>query len=415
MGVIFNIEESVKNSGFNILQEPIKMILDNEVEAFEKQSIIPEFFVMKTTDRYLEEYRSSTSMDGFKPTEDMEVANISDFEESYFQQFTTQTWTNSFVISKQTLEDNKLMNIDASAMGFIKSYGRTRELYAVAMIGIALGAANANKEYKILANHGKGMDTVDGTIEGTRQQYFHNAHRTVALKDGRWFDAEGNVVEKGTPGAKQYIEQSNKFVVYADNANTKINFADGITPDLEEKVLDAIGQVEAKMAVYRDDKGNIVPVDANKIIIGKNYRLVDIITRGLKSRYGASMDGNGINTQYGKYKVIVNPYLSAVKGFRDVDGGMILMSESRNREGLGAVWFDRKPLEVRSYKDDKTEANVWAGRARFGAGYGDFRAMSYISIPQEGAHELATSNATKIIPTTTGVKAVNVVAQKAAN
>lgn len=383
MGVIFNIEESIKNSGFNILQEPIKMILENQTEAFEKNSIISKFFVMKTTDRYLEEYRSMTSMDGFKPTEDMEVANISDFEESYFKQFTTQTWTNSFVISKQTLEDNKMMNIDASATGFIKSYNRTREQYAVEMIGAALG--NTYPEHKIGAKDGKGMDTVLGDIEGDKQQYFHNAHKTVQLKDGR-----------------NQQTQSNKF--YAN-----LDLESGEVADLEEKILDVIGQVEAKMATYKDDKGNIVPVDVDTIFVGKNYRLVDILTRGLKSRYGAAMDGNGINTQYGKYNIVVSPYLSGIEGFRDVDNGLILMSSERNKEGLGAVWFDRKPLEVRSYKDDKTEANVWVGRARFGAGYGDFRAMSYISFPTSTASAKASANATLITPVSTGVKAVKVV------
>ena len=74
MGVIFNIDEAVRNSAFNILQEPIKMILENETEAFERDSIIPKVFVMKTSDKYREEYRSTTAMDGFKPTEDMEPA-----------------------------------------------------------------------------------------------------------------------------------------------------------------------------------------------------------------------------------------------------------------------------------------------------------------------------------------------------
>ena len=379
MGIIFNIEQSVRLSDFNILQEPIKMILDNEVEAFEKGSIIPEVFVQKTTDRYMEEYRSSTSMDGFKPTEDMEVAGISDFEESYFQQFTTQIWTNSFVVSKQTMEDNKMMDIDTKSMGFIKSYGRTREQYAVAMIGAALG--NTYPEYKISAKAGKGMDTELGDIEGTRQQYFYNDHVTVKLKDGR-----------------EQQHQSNKF--YAE-----LNF-EGNVENLEEKVLDVLGQVESKMNVYKDDKGNIVPVEVNKIVTGKNYRLVDILTRGLKSKFGASMDGNGVNTQYGKYRVITNAYLSGIKGFTEKECGLLLISEERNREGLGAVWFDRVPLTVRSYIDQKTEANVWAGRARFGAGFGDFRAMSYVAFPQTGADAIATSHADKIIPTTTGIKAV---------
>lgn len=384
MGIIYNIEEAIKNSAFNVLQEPIKMILDNQKEAYEQNSIISKFFVMKTTDRYMEEYRSQTSMDGFKPTEDMEVAPISDFEESYFQQFTFQIWTNSFVISKQTMEDGKLMDVDMKANAFIKGYNRTREQYAVSMIGAALG--NTYEDLKITAKSGKGMDTVTGDIEGEKQQYFHGQHKTVQLRDGR-----------------PQITQSNKFTA-------TLNFTDGVTPDLEEKVLDVLGQVESIMATYKDDKGNITPVDVDTIFVGQNYRLIDILTRGLKSKYGASMDGNGINTQYGKYKLVVSPYLSGIDGFKDVDNGIILASSSRNREGLGAVWFDRKPLEVRSYKDDKTEANVWAGRARWGAGFGDFRAMSYISFPTSSASAVATSNnPTTITPITTGVKAINVV------
>ena len=388
MGIIYNIEEAIKNSAFNVLQEPIKMILDNQKEAYEQNSIISKFFVMKTTDRYMEEYRSQTSMDGFKPTEDMEVAPISDFEESYFQQFTFQIWTNSFVISKQTMEDGKLMDVDMKANAFIKGYNRTREQYAVSMIGAALG--NTYEDLKITAKSGKGMDTVTGDIEGEKQQYFHGQHKTVQLRDGR-----------------PQITQSNKFTA-------TLNFTDGVTPDLEEKVLDVLGQVESIMATYKDDKGNITPVEVDTIFVGQNYRLIDILTRGLKSKYGASMDGNGINTQYGKYKLVVSPYLSGIDGFKDVDNGIILASSSRNREGLGAVWFDRKPLEVRSYKDDKTEANVWAGRARWGAGFGDFRAMSYISFPTGSASAVATNNnPTTITPITTGVKGVNIVNSEA--
>ena len=220
MGIIFNIEEAVQNSAFNVLQEPIKMILDNQVEAFEKDSIISKVFVMKTSDKYREEFRSKTTMDGFKPTEDMQPAGISDFEEGYSKQFVFQTWTNAFVVSKQAIEDNQMMDINASAFGFIKSYGRTRELYAVNMLGAALG--KTNDDYRITDKSGLGMDTVDGTIDGTKQQYFHSAHKTVKLRGE----------------AAPRVTQSNKFVA-------NIAF-DGSDPELEEKILDVIGQEYVK-------------------------------------------------------------------------------------------------------------------------------------------------------------------------
>lgn len=375
-GIIFNIHEAVKNSAFNVLQEPIQMFMENQVEAFEKDSIIDKLFVKKTSDKFREEFRSITTMDGFKPTEDLEVAGISDFEESYNKQFVFQTWTNSFVISKQTLEDKRDMDVAQMTQMFIKSFGRTREQYAVNFIAAGLGAENT--AMAIGPNAGKGADTVDGKIEGEKQQYFHNAHKPVGYgKEGRNFT------------------QSNKFYAVIDGVSN----ASAIAENAEELVLDVLGQVENKMSVYKDDKGNIVPVDVDTIVLGKDYRLNDLIMRGLKSKYGSAMAGNGVNLQYGKYKVVSNAYLSGVRGFRDEDHGVILLSSDRNREGLGLVWFDRKPLEVRSYIEDKTEANVIAGRARWGAGFGDFRAMSYISFGAE------KTNADEIKPIATGIKA----------
>lgn len=376
MGVIFNIDEALKNSAFNILQEPIKMILTNETEAFERDSIIPKVFVMKTTDKYREEFRSTTAMDGFKPSEDMEPAGISDFEEGFGKQYVFQTWKNSFIVSKQTIEDNNLMTIEPKAMGFIKSFGRTREIYAANFIGAGLGKVNA--DLRITAASGKGMDTVDGEVDGAKQQYFSASHHRLHYASDSTKD------------------QSNKF--YAN-----ITW-DGSDPELEEKVLDVIGQVESRMKKYKDEKGNIVPVNPTVIVMGEDYRLSDVIMRGLKSKYGSRMDGNGVNLQFGKYTLVISPYLSAVDGFEDTDHAIILLDPQRNREGMGLVWFDRTPLEIDSYVDKKTKANVWDGRARFGAGFGDFRAMAYINLANG-----ETTDATEITPLATTVKSIKVV------
>ena len=386
-GIIFNIHEAVKNSAFNVLQEPIQMFMENQVEAFEKESIIDKVFVKKTSDKFREEFRSVTTMDGFKPTEDLEVAGISDFEESYNKQFVFQTWTNSFVISKQTIEDKRDMDITQMTQMFIKSFGRTREQYAVNFIAAGLGAEN--KALNITSVSGLGADTVDGKIEGAKRQYFHNTHNPLH---------HNGVAGDGTT-------QSNKFKATIDGLSNNKTYA----PNAEELVMDVLGQVENTMSTYKDDKGNIIPVTVDTIVLGKDYRLNDLIMRALKSRYGAAMGGNGVNLQYGKYTVVSNAYLSGVDGFKDADHGVILLSSERNREGLGLVWFDRKPLEVRSYIEDKTEANVIAGRARWGAGFGDFRAMSYVSFGADRAFGNGVSlhdNATEITPISTAVAAV---------
>lgn len=372
MAVIFNIDEAVRNSAFNILQEPFKMKMTKELEAFEKKSILPYLYVMQTMDTFQEEYRSKTSMDGFKPTEDMEVAGLSDFEESYRMVMRVQTWTNSFAVSKQTIEDNQLQQINPQAMGFVTSYYRTRENYGVRMLGAALGEDYA--PYKIKASvQGLGNDTADGTVEGTRVAYFKKDHKTVGGK----------------------YTQSNKFKTSA--ALT----VDGSDPEEESKLADLIGQIDSIMSTYKGDKGEIIPTDIDTIIIAEDFRLKDTLQRALKSRYNERMGGNGENLFYGKYELVVCPYLNQLDAFSETKKGILLVSRSKNRECLGAVWKDRTPLEIRSYIDNGTQANIWAGRSRFGVTFGDFRAMAYLAL-----NNTSDTNSTALTAKATGVKLV---------
>lgn len=369
MAIIFNIGESVKLSAFNILQEPIKMLMEKETEAFEKGSKLGEVYVMRTMDKFQEEYRSRTAMDGFKPTEDMEPAGLSDFGEGYRKVFRTQIWTNSFVISKQTIEDNQTMDINTSAVGFIKSYGRTRERYGFAMLAGAVSTTTGFAEFEGKKFDVRGGDTKDGSVDGTGepQLYFHNAHKLA-----------GNAAKT----------QSNKFKTKDAIALTDVG-AIG-------KLLDAVEQVAEKMSVYTDEKGNILALNPTKILIpGGQYRLRDALEVGLKSKYGASMGANGNNPMYGKYEVVECPYLNGLPGFTNEDQGIIILDPTANKEYLGAVWHDRTSLEVDSYTDKGTKANIWDGRARFGVGFNNYRAMSYLHTGSS-ATAGAVANATEI-------------------
>ena len=387
MAIIFNIGESVKLSAFNMLQEPIKMLMEKETEAFEKGSLISKIYQMKTTDKFQEEFRSRTAMDGFKPTEDMQVPGLSDFGEGYRKVFRTQIWTNAFVISKQTIEDNQTMDINANAVGFIKSYNRTRELFAFKMLGEAVSTTTGFGEFGGKKFDLRGSDTVDGSVDGTGtpQLYFHNAHKLCEA----WTDATKTT----------HKTQSNKFTTSA-----AINLGEA---GAVEKVIDAIERVAQAMGKYTDEKGNLLALNPTQIVIpGNQYKLRDAIITGLKSKYGSSMGENGVNLFYGKYEVIEAPYLDGQGGFADEDQGILLIDPVANREYLGAVWFDRTPLEVSSHIDEDTKANVWDGRARFGVGFCNYRAMAYLST---GGTQTTNATSITVAPLAGGAKAVNVV------
>lgn len=359
MAIIFNIDEALSLSAFNVLQEPIKMMLDNQKEAFEKESLISKVFAMHTLDAYQEEYRTRTSMGNYEPGYDMEPAKLSDFKEGYSKIWKSTTWRNSFVISKQAVEDNQMMTISTDAMGFVKSYGRTREIFAFGMLAGALTGSYTQGKFTFDC---RGMDTTNGSLEGTKQLFFTNDH-LPPVTTGR--------TEK----------QSNKFHCHVDLT----------APNAHLKILNIVGYVENQMINYTDYDGNPTPMTPTTLLVPNHYAFRNALLAGLKTQYTEVLGNNGLNMEFGKWTVLTTPYLNNLKGFSNADQAFIMIDPAANKENLGAVFIDRVPLEVSSWFDQPNEANVWKGRARYSAGFGDFRPMAYVHC---GADEMDALYAT---------------------
>ena len=52
------------------------------------------------------------------------------------------------------------------------------------------------------------------------------------------------------------------------------------------------------------------------------------------------------------------------------------MSSTYNTENVGAVWYDRVPLTITADEDKDNDNMIWRGRARFVAGFNDWRAFA---------------------------------------
>lgn len=393
MAVIFNIDEAIQRSVFNVYDLPIQMILTNELEAWERESKLSKVFVMRTTDRYQEEYHSTSAMDGFTPTADMEPAHLSDFDEGYGKVFKTQIWTNSFAISKQAIEDNRDLDINAKATGFIQSYGRTRENFGAAILS---GAIAGSVTYKNMRFDCTGLDSADGTLEGTKQTFFHKYHKTPlqgVAEDGTSYTAVYPTDGYATAlnGKVFYTKpQSNKFQSAIDfslpkgvmrvaqvdkdgksqGATTTDSLANSQYLSLYDKICRTLGLVKSAFAKHRSYKGEIVPRMLTRIVMPEDYILEDMVRAALIEKYGTNMGG---------FEVEVWPYLNGRPGFGAADHAFVMIDPVANQKNLGAVWFDRKALEVDSYIDKRTKANYWDGRARFQAGFGDWSTMAYVT------------------------------------
>ena len=331
--VIFTEGSGLQDSIYGKSQDPIKMFIEKKAEAFEAQSIVNKIFAMDKSNNYAEKYTAMTAMSGFQPVGENGTYPSDMMQESFSKVLEHMTWKDSFRISQEMVEDSKLIDLKKQPSAFIAAYYRTREKFGAALLA---GAVNGSKT---ISFSGKSFDTTSADTEAL----FSEAH-----------------------GAKLsgVTAQSNKFA--------------GVFS------ADALGAVESKMQDFRGDTGEVLDVAPDTIIIPNSHTLKKAVFEAIGADKDPDSSKNGFNYQFGRWNVIVWPYLNQY--LSDVNAPWILMDSRYNEEYAGAVWLDRIALTVHSTIDDETDANVWRGRARFIAGFNDWRAFAVGGI--EGATAL---------------------------
>lgn len=318
-GITFTEGSGLNDSIFGKSQAPIRMFLEKRAEAFEQQSMLPKLFKMTKSENWAEKYTAMTSMEGFQPVGEMGKHPHDHMEEGYDKIIRHEVWKDRFSISREAVDDNKIMDLEGRPGAFIAGYYRTRERFGAAMLGGAISGQSK------VAFGGKSFDAVgaDG------QPLFSKAHPSK--------------VNKGT--------QSNLF-------------ADAFSAD-------ALMAMESAMQDVRDDSGNVLTVAPTTILIPNDYTLKRDVFAAIGADKDPNTANNGFNFIFGRWNVIIWQYLNQfiTKGTKP----WVLLDERYNEDYAGAIFQDRVELEVESYIDRDTNANVWDGYARFGAGFNDWR------------------------------------------
>ena len=143
--ITFTEGSGVADSIYGKSQAPIRMFLEKRGEAFEQDSMIPKLFSMGTSKHWGEKFTTMTAMNGFQPVGENGQYPMDGMEEGYAKFLEHMTWKNSFALSREMVEDAKLMDLKKQPAGFITAYHRTREQFAAALFAAAInGAGTAN-------------------------------------------------------------------------------------------------------------------------------------------------------------------------------------------------------------------------------------------------------------------------------
>ena len=159
-----------------------------------------------------------------------------------------------------------------------------------------------------------------------------------------------------------------------NTAHTSITDAKATQSNMYKNAFsaDGLGLVETAMQNYKDDKGNILGVVPDTIVIPNQMSLKKAVFACIGADKDPATSNNGFNYQFGRWNVIVDPYWQPADG----TSPWIVLSSQYNEDNIGAVWFDRKPLTLKADEDPATWNMVWRGRARFSAGFNDWRAFA---------------------------------------
>lgn len=322
-GIIFSEGSGVNDSIFGKSQFPIRMLIEKKAEAFENMSVINKIFSTDKSNNFAEKLTGMTSMHGFKPVGEGGAYPKDEMQEGYDKVLQHVTFKDSFAITQEMIEDNKIMNMKSKPVQFITGYYRTRERFGAALLG--------------------------GAIQG----------KSSAVFEGRTFDITCN--------DKLSLFNTGHTSITGGAANQSNKFTNAFSDD-------SLAGIEAKMQDFRDDNDNVLAVVPDTIIIPNDAKLKKAVFATIGADKDPDTANNGFNFTFGRWNVIVWAYLNQFIGTESTP--YIIMDSNYNEDYKGAAWFDRVRLSVSSFIDENTDDNVWKGRARFSAGFNDWRAFA---------------------------------------
>ncbi len=319
--ITFSESGGVNDSIFGKSQAPIRMFIEKRAEAFEQKSMLELLFSVENSTHFGEKFTSMTAMDGFKPVGENGETPTDGMQEGYSKFLEHMTWKDSFSLSREIVEDSKLLDLKKKPAGFITGYYRTRERFAAAMYAAAMSGLPKCKF------EGRDFDTTGADTKSL-------------------FATDHTAKIKGVP-------QSNKFS--------------------DDFSVDALAAAESAMQNFKGDNGEILTVSPDTIVIPNVYKVKKDVFAAIGADKDPNTANNAFNYVFGRWKVIVWPYLNE---FMKITGGAVpwmLLDSEFSKEYGGAVWLDRTALDVNSRVEPGNHANVWTGYSRFTAGFNDWR------------------------------------------
>ena len=293
------------------------VLLDTDSEKTEYDKLVSDITIEKKSKKYAEKQSSLTSLGNFEIVGEGDTAPLDDFQEGTPKLIVHSTFMKEVHMTKEMNDDGDIDGMKTMAQQLVKGYKRSRaqfttDFYATEGATFSYGSKT-------------GLDRTTGDGKGL----FATDHSSV----------KANVAT-----------QSNVF-----------------TNAFSSTILIRLASIGRN---FKNESGDVTGYSFNKIIIpGNCWNLEETIKRLIASDRVIASNNNDINTQKGRWTLVVDPLWEAAAGSEPY----ILMSDEANEAYNGTVFYDRIALDVKNDVDIHTRNLIYNGYARMSIGANNWR------------------------------------------
>lgn len=314
--LVFEKKGGINDDLWKVTDQVVRAVLmDTATEKNNDDELVNALYNVKKSDKFGEKVTGLTEMGNFMPVDEGNDGVQDYVAQGFSKLIEHHQFIKTFVCTAEMNEDNNIDDMKMAASNFVRAYKRTRA--QLASDALTCGTATytfGGKQFDATTGDGKALFATDHPYK----------------------------FESGT--------QSNVFTNAFGSDSTMLNR------------LANIGRN------FKNASGQVMGYTYDTIIIPSDCpALEDTIRRIIKSDLTVGSNLNDVNTQKGLWKLVVNHRWQAGSA-----NPYIIASSEANKELQGSMFYDRTPLKMLDWVDEKSFNLNWSGRARMSAGFNNW-------------------------------------------
>ena len=298
-------------------------IYDADAQRNKYDEIVKALALEKKSKRWGEKSITMGGLGNFQAKSEGENATQDTWEQGFEKFVQHSTFALEVEISKELKDDNMLDDAKAKVINLVQAYKRTRAQLAT--------------------------DAITKAVTGTTSISFNGATIDVTCGDNKPLFNEEHLFK--TAGG-----------------NTQSNYYS----DVFDSHAVVLNKAANKMRNFKDDRGNVLGFTADTILIpGNDPEYEDYIKKVIGSDGEVGTNNNDINTQRGKWKLVVDPLWTPV--ISQTNHPVIIMSSEALKALQGTKFYDRTDLDIETDVDVHSRNLTYNGFARMSIAFPNWR------------------------------------------